>query len=327
MKTRTFAGRIFLFLVVLLALFAGLEIGLRLKSKMSAYFRKPVPKGSAVVLCIGDSFVSGFGAPKGFSFPDYLKTLFEQRGIDLQVVNAGITGQNSAELLAVLPTEIGRFPPGIVILQTGLDNFIDHSGYGAYVARISAPVQKRTNATTLFEHSLVFKLFFGRTDQEMDLLMKDKKKMPKSQGETLAWAASDIREIVRMLKGRGFEIIVNGYPLSPVLSKNTGEYLAELNKVLAKISGDEGAAFIDEAKSIRDLGQEDIGSFFNVSAEGAGHCNAWGYRVMAVNILNKVKESAFFIKNTDNAKKGKNHGIFTNEISGEGEFFYNSTLK
>lgn len=75
--------------------------------------------GKCKVLCIGDSVTYGLGVPEEDSYPHLLGRLAEESGADGQVVNAGIPGQNSAEVLRRLPHLLRQHEPEHVILLVG----------------------------------------------------------------------------------------------------------------------------------------------------------------------------------------------------------------
>jgi len=104
----------------------GLEIFLRLLGGQYAA-KLPVLKNRAAytVLCLGDSFTYGAGAPPEASYPrqleEILKTRFPDRSI--RVVNFGEMGQNTAQLLQRLPGALDEIRPDAVIFLSGVANF------------------------------------------------------------------------------------------------------------------------------------------------------------------------------------------------------------
>lgn len=75
--------------------------------------------GKCKVLCIGDSVTYGLGVPEEDSCPRLLGRLAEGNGADWKIVNAGIPGQNSAEVLLRLPHLLRQHQPEHVILLVG----------------------------------------------------------------------------------------------------------------------------------------------------------------------------------------------------------------
>jgi acyl-CoA thioesterase I len=52
------------------------------------------------VIALGDSLTAGFGVPPGEAFPDVLQRALKEHGWDVEVVNAGVSGETAADGLA-----------------------------------------------------------------------------------------------------------------------------------------------------------------------------------------------------------------------------------
>lgn len=77
------------------------------------------PLSDAVVLALGDSLTAGYGAGQGESYPELLA---EQT--PWQVINAGISGDTSAQALARLPDLLVKHQPQLVIISIGGNDFL-----------------------------------------------------------------------------------------------------------------------------------------------------------------------------------------------------------
>jgi lysophospholipase L1-like esterase len=77
----------------------------------------PALTGQPVILCAGDSITAS-------SYPKHLKKLLAQDGLRVQVVNAGIKGDSTAEYIRFLERSriIERTAPGWVLLQLGTND-------------------------------------------------------------------------------------------------------------------------------------------------------------------------------------------------------------
>ena len=49
-----------------------------------------------VLMVLGDSLVAGHGLPQGEAFPDVLGRLLKKDGVDVEIVNAGVSGDTTA---------------------------------------------------------------------------------------------------------------------------------------------------------------------------------------------------------------------------------------
>ncbi len=76
------------------------------------------PSGRAM-LCIGDSLTFGLGAEPEESYPTQLQAKLAVRGKEWSVVNAGIPGQCSADILERLPSLLHQLNPEAVCLLVG----------------------------------------------------------------------------------------------------------------------------------------------------------------------------------------------------------------
>ncbi len=76
---------------------------------------------SARIVALGDSNTAGFGVGSQAAFPARLEALLRSAGLDVQVLNAGISGDTTAGMLARLD---GAVPPGtgLVIVQGGYND-------------------------------------------------------------------------------------------------------------------------------------------------------------------------------------------------------------
>ncbi|MBU1912403.1 MAG: hypothetical protein KKB22_02555, partial [Candidatus Omnitrophica bacterium] len=135
---------ILVFFIGSIAALLLLEISLRiaggsfqrgLESKTESPARKE--ENLYTILCLGNSYTLGAGAPEGESYPDQLQRLLdkEAKGKKIRVKNGGVSGQNSAELLELLEYNIKKTNPNLIILQTGQTNYMNQYKYTTYLAR------------------------------------------------------------------------------------------------------------------------------------------------------------------------------------------------
>lgn len=92
----------------------------------------PVPPGS-VVLALGDSLTQGVGASAEAAWP----ALLAQRS-GWQVVNAGVSGDESGQALARLPDLLEAHQPALVLVCIGGNDFLRQKSAGATRANIDA---------------------------------------------------------------------------------------------------------------------------------------------------------------------------------------------
>ena len=76
------------------------------------------------ILAFGDSLTQGFGVPPGLDFPNVLERALKARGLNVNVINAGVSGDTSAGGLARLDWSLGdaKSTPDAAILELGTND-------------------------------------------------------------------------------------------------------------------------------------------------------------------------------------------------------------
>ena len=121
-------------LVALLSLFFA-EALLRAGGWAYARWRLPARTAGQAsafrVLCLGDSFTFGIGAPKGSSYPEQLQALLDHDAPGrFQVINGGVPGSNSSQLLARLGPLLDESRSDLVLVLSGFnDSNLAESNY------------------------------------------------------------------------------------------------------------------------------------------------------------------------------------------------------
>ncbi len=75
----------------------------------------------ATIIAVGDSLTAGFGVTEEHAYPARLERKLRNSGFDFRIINAGINGEKSGEVLSRIDTILSR-KPDIVILQTGTND-------------------------------------------------------------------------------------------------------------------------------------------------------------------------------------------------------------
>ena len=84
------------------------------------------------ILCLGDSFTFGEGAPKGYSYPEQLQKMLDNNSSKKFIVcNGGVPGSNSSQLFKNLENNFQRYRSDIIVVMTGCNNnsFFNESNY------------------------------------------------------------------------------------------------------------------------------------------------------------------------------------------------------
>jgi lysophospholipase L1-like esterase len=78
-----------------------------------------LPKGrESVLVCFGDSLTAGIGAPRGKSYPDYLKNY-----LDVKIVNKGVPGETASQGRERFEKDVLSLDPDIVIIEFGSNDY------------------------------------------------------------------------------------------------------------------------------------------------------------------------------------------------------------
>ncbi len=73
------------------------------------------------ILALGDSLTQGYGLPKGAEFPAKLEEALRAEGLDIDVINAGVSGDTSAGGLARLDWSLADNPDAAIVELGGND--------------------------------------------------------------------------------------------------------------------------------------------------------------------------------------------------------------
>lgn len=89
------------------------------------------------ILCLGNSYTFGGGAPPGQSYPDHLQRIFDAKinNHRVKVINKGINNFNSANLLHKLEELIKEHRADFIILRSGSENSNNFHNYSHYLKR------------------------------------------------------------------------------------------------------------------------------------------------------------------------------------------------
>jgi acyl-CoA thioesterase-1 len=75
------------------------------------------------ILALGDSLTAGFGLPPGQGFAPQLERALKERGVEAQVIDAGVSGDTTAGGLARIDWALAD-APDLVILELGANDML-----------------------------------------------------------------------------------------------------------------------------------------------------------------------------------------------------------
>jgi tetratricopeptide (TPR) repeat protein len=134
-----FSGFIIGFIVILLFLELGLRLWGSYFHKLAEADHRGLNPGHYNILCLGDSYTFGVGAPPEQSYPKQLEKLLNSGpdGNKYVVINRGQMGQNTTQVVKELSYNVENVKPRAIILMTGLNNSWNYTGYSEYLKRNS----------------------------------------------------------------------------------------------------------------------------------------------------------------------------------------------
>ncbi len=110
------------------------------------------------VLCVGDSFTKGVGAPPGRGYPEQLETILNQKSREkFRVFNLGVSGYNSSEILRVLNQHIELLDPQVVVFCGGINDCWSPRHAAEAGDRVSERLRDLLSRLKLFRFGLIVK--------------------------------------------------------------------------------------------------------------------------------------------------------------------------
>src|ERR1700742_4374123 len=109
-----------------------------------AYFAM-MPWCSAQIVALGASATAGYGLPASDSFPAQLQAMLQAKGSPTRVINAGVSGETSAQILARVNSSV---PEGtrIVVLSMFMLNDSTHGVSAAHHNATIASIRQQLAA-------------------------------------------------------------------------------------------------------------------------------------------------------------------------------------
>ena len=104
-----------------------------------------------VLMVLGDSLVAGHGLPQGEAFPEILGQMLQNDGVDVNIINAGVSGDTTAGGLARLDWSLADNPDAAIIVLGGNDLLrgLDPSASFANLDKIITELKTRNIAVLL----------------------------------------------------------------------------------------------------------------------------------------------------------------------------------
>jgi lysophospholipase L1-like esterase len=243
-------------------------------------FRAKVPgprkSGHVRIVCLGGSTTYGHGVRSTDAWPAVLEQVLERRGIHAEVINAGVPGYGSHQIVLRYRRDIARLRPDVVLFYEGWNRagaLVDPAGWVPYAT-------PRPNATTIQRAGIWIAKHSLFVQRLMTCFRDRRQEVPEE------WSVdpyhdvfvSDVTGLARAVRANGQEAILIVYPalyfagMSPV---ETTEYAAMLwdsqasrpdayrpamlmelerkHTALRQVAASTGATLIDAQQAFKDV--------------------------------------------------------------------------
>jgi lysophospholipase L1-like esterase len=170
--------------------------------------RAPKPPGQRRLVCFGDSITFGFGAGDDETYPFDLGRELANRGVD--VVNAGVTGFTSHQVLGLLRRLLPVLDPDVVTLCIGWNDGNKRPADDREYARRLRLIMSIEGP---FDHVYLYKaaksLYVGAFARKVTAPIRTEVRGPRV---TLTQYRENLEEIVRLCRARGARPVFLGLP-------------------------------------------------------------------------------------------------------------------
>ncbi|MDX1650569.1 MAG: GDSL-type esterase/lipase family protein, partial [Myxococcota bacterium] len=100
------------------------------------------PPGRQRILSLGDSFTAGYEVEADETFSAVLERTLRDRGLDVEVLNAGVSGFSTAEAYLYLERELWRYAPDVVVVSFFGNDLVDNVRTGLFAVEDGRLVPK-----------------------------------------------------------------------------------------------------------------------------------------------------------------------------------------
>jgi hypothetical protein len=136
------------------------------------------PHGTLRLVSVGDSHTQGYEVRQAFTYTAVAERTLAERQVDVQAINAGVSGWSTAEALAFVENEAVRYQPDAVVLGFFANDFEDNLKAGLFDlgpggtlvekkyehipgVKIQNALYSLAPVRWLSEHSYFYSLFFN----------------------------------------------------------------------------------------------------------------------------------------------------------------------
>lgn len=83
-----------------------------------------IPESVPVIVFLGDSLTAGFGLAAKDALPEQVAKIFKDDGIEVRIINAGVSGDTTANGLARFGWSVAATDPDLVVVALGANDYL-----------------------------------------------------------------------------------------------------------------------------------------------------------------------------------------------------------
>ena len=251
--------------------------------------------GKKLILCAGDSYVFGIGAPRGLDYPHQFEQLLNMRFGEeyARVVNVGRSGYNTSQAVndAISYMRTNKEKPDLVIFQAGVNNPHNYSEARFGIAEASRPgffsmVKYMAADVRMFHVLLIVGDRIERLFSKSLIPPGATKGLDHSKVRLLQkWIRRDIEELHRYVSRDNAKMVLVGY-------WHTARWVEDVYREYAASHSD--VIYID-TKTYR-TGMSVLTAFRIFSTPPDWHPNQYGYARIAEIVYHDLVDQGWLIE-------------------------------
>lgn len=247
---------------------------------------------AAKMVCMGDSYTEGMGAPYDSSYPRFLERELNEEGFKVQIYNAGVASSDPFFVSKLLEQKILRFHPGYVLItfnSSDLTDYIFRGGAERFKAdgttqyKPAPAIEKYYSKCRLLR--LICKMIFHMNNN----LFVRQKNIPSKYAQAVADYALLFDSMNTSLQEKGIQLLVIVQPIASELAyerkRNVDTYNAfdEMDTALSQ----RNILFIDMRGAL--TGKITTKNIAQYAYPNDAHFNSAGYQLFSENLLAAIQ--------------------------------------
>ncbi len=196
------------------------------------------PGGVIRILSLGDSHTEGFEVRQEYTFSSVIQSDLNNHGLNVEVINTGVSGFSNAEELVFLENEGIKYQPDYVVLGFYANDFMDNMNAGLFAldnnsqlavrkkshlpgVRIQDIIYSIPGIQWLSENSYFYSMLFNKVwvffkfimnrDSEIELAVPEKTDKPQNVENNLAYKL--LERMYNFCKNQGIKFIIIDIPV------------------------------------------------------------------------------------------------------------------